>query len=88
MGGWAGMDDRLVSWDRLEVIDSGSSVRRYNAMRDQSERGRDFQRRVRWMWLRRELVLPPGAGPVIDIRNGLAVKSIEELMEPLQEDLA
>jgi hypothetical protein len=53
------MDDRQVSDERLEVIGSGSSERRYSAMRDQAERGRDFQRRVRWMWLRRDLVMAP-----------------------------
>jgi hypothetical protein len=53
------MDERQVSEDRLEVIDSGSGERLYSAMRDQAERGRDFQRRVRWMWLRRDLVAAP-----------------------------
>lgn len=97
------MDDRPVGEDRLEVIDSGSSERLYSAMRDQAERGRDFQRRVRWMWLRRDLVLAPedstlvapgGAevlvpeGAVIDLRDEPQLSSIEEREGPLQEDSA
>ena len=92
------MDDRPVSEDRLEVIDSGSGARLYSAMRDQSERGRDFQRRVRWMWLRRELVLRPEDGPVIDVRDitpvsslpvsSLPVSSMEAALEPRQEESA
>ena len=82
------MDDRPVSVDRLEVIGSGSSERLYSAMRDQSERGRDFQRRVRWMWLRRELVLRPEDAPVIDVRASMTLISNEVLEEPRQEDSA
>jgi hypothetical protein len=94
------MDDRPVSEDRLEVIDSGSSERLYSAMRDQAERGRDFQRRVRWMWLRRELVMRPADEPgallvraddeaaLIDLRDESPVSSTEEPAEQLQEDSA
>jgi hypothetical protein len=80
------MDDRPVSVERLEVIDSGSSERLYSAMRDQSERGRDFRRRVRWMWLRQELAVRPGSGPVIDVRAHLVVISNEEPVAPLQAE--
>jgi len=80
------MDDRPVSLDRLEVIDSGSSERLYSAMRDQAERGRDFQRRVRWMWLRRELNLRPEDEPVLDVRESRSVISTEALEEPRQQD--
>jgi hypothetical protein len=80
------MDDRPVSLDRLEVIDSGSSERLYSAMRDQAERGRDFQRRVRWMWLRRELNLRPEDEPVLDVRESTSVISTEALEEPRQQD--
>lgn len=82
------MDDFPVGADRLEVIDSGSGERLYSAMRDQAERGRDFQRRVRWMWLRRELVLRPEDGPVIDVREATPVSSSEALPELRQEDSA
>jgi hypothetical protein len=82
------MDDRPVSVDRLEVIGSGSSERLYSAMRDQAERGRDFQRRVRWMWLRRELVLRPEDGPVIDVRASMTLISTEAPEEQRQEDSA
>jgi hypothetical protein len=82
------MDDRPVSLDRLEVIDSGSSERLYSAMRDQAERGRDFQKRVRWMWLRRELILRPPSGPVIDVREGSPLMSTWVPEELDQEDSA
>src|SRR3954454_1253612 len=65
------MDDCPVDAHRLEVIDSGSGERLYTAMRDQAERGREFRRRVRWMWLRRELSLAPVLGSVIDLRDAL-----------------
>jgi hypothetical protein len=65
------MDDSPVGADRLEVIDSGSGERLYTAMRDQAERGREFQRRVRWMWLRRELSAAPGRASVIDLRDAV-----------------
>jgi hypothetical protein len=65
------MDDCPVDAHRLEVIDSGSGERLYSAMRDQAERGREFQRRVRWMWLRRELSIPPVPASVIDLRDAL-----------------
>jgi hypothetical protein len=81
------MDDRPVDEHRLEVIDSGSGERLYSAMRDQAERGRDFQRRVRWMWLRRDLVEPASAS-VIDLRNETPLSSTEELLEPHREDSA
>jgi hypothetical protein len=77
-----------VSVDRLEVIDSGSGERLYSAMRDQAERGRDFQRRVRWMWLRRELSLRPEDGTVLDVRERLSLISNEGLEEPRREDSA
>ena len=57
-------------------------------MRDQAERGRDFQRRVRWMWLRRELVLRPEDGPVIDVRDIAPVSSTEAALEPRREETA
>ena len=81
------MDDRPVDEHRLEVIDSGSGERLYSAMRDQAERGRDFQRRVRWMWLRRDLV-EPAAASVIDLRDETPLSSTEELLEPRREDSA
>jgi hypothetical protein len=80
------MDDRPVSLDRLEVIDSGSGERLYSAMRDQAERGRDFQRRVRWMWLRRELIVRPEDEPVLDLRESRSVISTEAPEEPRQQD--
>jgi hypothetical protein len=86
------MDDRPVGEDRLEVIDSGSGERLYSAMRDQAERGREFQRRVRWMWLRRDLVLAPEdvmlqlADGMIDLRDEPPVSSTEAREEPLQQD--
>jgi hypothetical protein len=97
------MDDRPVGLERLEVIDSGSSERLYSAMRDQAERGRDFQRRVRWMWLRRDLVVAPDDAlmtsdddallmasddDVIDLRDDLPLISTEALPESRQEDSA
>jgi hypothetical protein len=89
------MDDRPVSEHRLEVIDSGSGERLYSAMRDQAERGREFRRRVRWMWLRRDLMEPTeesGDGatdaPVIDLRDGQPVSSTEVLPESRQQDSA
>jgi hypothetical protein len=89
------VDDRQVSEDRLEVIDSGSGERLYSAMRDQAERGRDFQRRVRWMWLRRELVIAPEGseleapdGELIDLRDEPSLSSSEVREEPLQQDSA
>jgi hypothetical protein len=93
------MDDRQVGEDRLEVIDSGSCERLYSAMRDQAERGRDFQRRVRWMWLRRDLVIAPdgtmllspeGAAEaeVIDLRDEPSLSSTEVRAEPLRQDSA
>jgi hypothetical protein len=82
------MDDRPVGAERLEVIDSGSGERLFSAMRDQAERGRDFQRRVRWMWLRRELVLRPEDATVIDLRDPAAVSSSEVLTELPQPDSA
>jgi hypothetical protein len=82
------MDDRPVSVDRLEVIDSGSGERLYSAMRDQADRSRDFQRRVRWMWLRRELILRPEDGPVLDARDSAYLRSTEAPEEPRQQDSA
>jgi hypothetical protein len=92
------MDDCPVGADRLEVIDSGSGERLYTAMRDQAERGREFRRRVRWMWLRRELSVAPGTAAVIDLRDALPVNatplssaqlsSIPVPLEPRQEDSA
>ena len=93
------MDDRQVGEDRLEVIDSGSGERLYSAMRDQAERGRDFQRRVRWMWLRRDLVIAPdgtmllspegaAVAEVIDLRDEPSLSSSEVREEPLQQDSA
>ncbi len=70
------MDDRQVSEDRLEVIDSGSGERLYSAMRDQAERGRDFQRRVRWMWLRRDLVIAPD-GTMLLTPDGEMLEALE-----------
>jgi hypothetical protein len=78
------MDDRQVSEDRLEVIDSGSSERLYSAMRDQAERGRDFQRRVRWMWLRRDLVVAP-EGTMLLTPEGELLEALEGAM-PAPED--
>lgn len=75
-----------MSVDRLEVIASGSGERLYSAMRDQAERGRDFQRRVRWMWLRRELSLRPDDGTVVDLRERLSLISNEGLAESRRED--
>jgi hypothetical protein len=68
------MDDCPVDAHRLEVIDSGSGERLYTAMRDQAERGREFQRRVRWMWLRRELSDAPGHASVIDLRDAVPLQ--------------
>ena len=70
------MDDRQVTEDRLEVIDSGSGERLYSAMRDQAERGRDFQRRVRWMWLRRDLVMAP-EGALLFTPEGEMLEALE-----------
>jgi hypothetical protein len=81
------MDDRPVGEHRLEVIDSGSGERLYSAMRDQAERGRDFQRRVRWMWLRRGLTAPDDES-VIDLRDETSVMPTEELPESRQQDSA
>jgi hypothetical protein len=84
------MDDRPVSEHRLEVIDSGSGERLYSAMRDQAERGRDFQRRVRFMWLRRGLTTTDDESviDVIDLREEMAVTATEVLPESRQADLA
>jgi hypothetical protein len=82
------MDDRPVSVDRLEVIGSGSGERLYSAMREQAERRRDFQRRVRWMWLRRELVVRPEHGPVLDVCERMSLISTEALEEPHREHSA
>jgi hypothetical protein len=85
------MDDRPVGEHRLEVIDSGSGERLYSAMREQGERRRDFQRRVRWMWLRRNLTARPEDGAVIeviDLRDELTVTATEVLPESRQADSA
>jgi hypothetical protein len=84
------MDDRPVSEHRLEVIDSGSGERLYSAMRDQAERGRDFQRRVRFMWLRRGLTTTDDESVIdlIDLREELAVTATEVLPESRQAGLA
>jgi hypothetical protein len=97
------MNERQVSEDRLEVIDSGSGERLYSAMRDQAERGRDFQRRVRWMWLRRDLVMAPEGAmlltpegemleapedAMIDLRDEPLLSSTEVREEPRQQDSA
>jgi hypothetical protein len=82
------MDDRPVGEHRLEVIDSGSGERLYSAMRDQAERGRDFRRRVRSMWLRRDLLEEPDEDAVIDLRDELPVTAIEALPAPRQADSA
>jgi hypothetical protein len=86
------MDDRPVGEHRLEVIDSGSGERLYSAMRDQAERGRDFRRRVRSMWLRRDLLEKSDEGSeidtVIDLRDELPVTAIEVLPEQRQADSA
>src|SRR6185503_409212 len=74
------MDDRQVGEDRLEVIDSGSCERLYSAMRDQAERGRDFQRRVRWMWLRRDLVIAPD-GTMLLSPEGAAEAEVIDLRD-------
>jgi hypothetical protein len=71
------MDDCPVDAHRLEVIDSGSGERMYSALRDQAERGREFQRRVRWMWLRRELSVPPVPASVIDLRDALPTQATD-----------
>jgi hypothetical protein len=81
------MDDRPVGEHRLEVIDSGSGERLYSAMRDQAERGRDFQRRVRFMWLRRGLT-DAEEESVIDLRDEALLRSTEELPESRQQDSA
>jgi hypothetical protein len=82
------MDDRPVGEHRLEIIDSGSGERLYSAMRDQAERGRDFRRRVRSMWLRRDLLEEPDEGTVIDLRDELPVTATEVLPEPRRADSA
>jgi hypothetical protein len=82
------MDDRPVSEERLEIIVSGSSERRFYAMRDQAERGRDFQRRVRWMWLRRDLVASPEVAPVIGMQHSLTITATGAPLEWRQADSA
>jgi hypothetical protein len=82
------MDDRPVSEERLEIIVSGNSERRFYAMRDQAERGRDFQRRVRWMWLRRDLIASPEFAPVIDMQHSLTITATEAPLEWRQADSA
>ena len=84
------MDDRPVGEHRLEVIDSGSSERLYSAMRDQAERGRDFQRRVRFMWLRRGLTVTDDESVIdgIELREEMAVTATEVLPESRQADWA
>ena len=85
------MDERPVGEHRLEIIDSGSGERLYSAMREQAERGRDFQRRVRFMWLRRELTAvdgEPELETVIDLRAEKSVRPMEALPEPRQQDSA
>ena len=72
------MDDCPVGAHRLEVIDSGSGERLYTAMRDQAERGREFRRRVRWMWLRSELSDASEQASVIDLRDGDAIHATAE----------
>jgi hypothetical protein len=69
------MDDCPVGAHRLEVIDSGSGERLYTAMRDQAERGREFRRRVRWMWLRSELSDASEQASVIDLRDAVPTQS-------------
>jgi hypothetical protein len=82
------MEDRPVDADRLEVIDSGSAERLFSAMRDQADRGRVFQRRVRFMWLRRELSTAPEGGSVIDLREAAPISSTSVPEEPRQQDSA
>jgi hypothetical protein len=82
------MDDRPVGEHRLEVIDSGSGERLYSAMREQGERRADFQRRVRWMWLRRDLTALSEDDGFIDLRDELTVTATEALPEPRQADSA
>jgi hypothetical protein len=86
------MEDRPVGEHRLEVIESGSGARLYSAMREQGERRADFQRRVRWMWLRRDLTAPPEDDAVvevdvIDLREP-TVTATEALPEQRQADSA
>jgi hypothetical protein len=84
------MDDRPVGEHRLEVIDSGSGERLYSAMREQAERRRDFQRRVRFMWLRRGLTATDDESviDVIELREEMAVTATEVLPESRQADSA
>lgn len=85
------MDDLPVGEHRLEVIDAGSGERLYSAMREQGERRRDFQRRVRWMWLRRDLTELPELGAVIDVielRDEPTVTATEALPESRQVESA
>jgi hypothetical protein len=87
------MEDRPVGEHRLEVIDSGSGERLYSAMREQGERRADFQRRVRWMWLRRDLTALPEDDAVIeveviDLRDEMTVTATEGVPEPRQADSA
>jgi hypothetical protein len=82
------MDDRPVDEHRLEVIGSGSGERLYSAMREQGERRADFQRRVRWMWLRRDLTALSEDDGFIDLRDELTVTATEALPEPRQADSA
>jgi hypothetical protein len=79
------MDDRPVDERRLEVIDSGDGERMFSAMRQQSQRGHDFQRRFRWMWLRHDLVIPRQDEPVIDVRRPELVMPSEALPAPRLE---
>lgn len=54
-------------------------------MNDQTRRAADFDRRMRWSWLRRELrgADPVEAGPVDDVVD---LRPTEEQAEPPQED--
>jgi hypothetical protein len=82
------MEDRPVDADRLEVIDSGSAERLYSAMRDHAERGREFQRHLRGMWLHNELSVAPAGASVIDLRGALSLSSTLAPLERRQEESA
>jgi hypothetical protein len=57
-------------------------------MREQGERRADFQRRVRWMWLRRDLTALPEDDVVINLRDELTVTATEVLPESRRADSA
>ena len=54
-------------------------------MNDQSRRAADFDRRMRWTWMRKDLT-DGGAAPAVVAEEAIDLRPIEERAEPPRED--